>query len=298
MGKSSRTSTKTPKARRSPFVWVAVIIALLIAAIWFAIPHRQSAGTTAATAPELGEHLHSLVAVGPNLMIGTHGATAISSDAGKTLRRVPALDGVDAMESVASRDGRVAIVAGHDGARLSRDGGATWADISGLPGSDIHGLAVDAADPNHVVAYVMRQGLFGTHDGGTTWSPLGATPNQPMGTGIIRGRDVLIPASPRGLLSSKSDGVTWQFVAQEVAGTALVQSPRDPRMLFLSGSGPLFVSTDGGGSWSQRSLPGGAQLVTIDRSGVLVAVGYSAAHHAMLWRSRDGTKWAETNSGQ
>lgn len=285
--------------RRSALQWTGLImVAAIIGVVWFATVHRQNSVEAATPAPELGEHLHSLVVVGQDLLIGTHGATALSRDGGKTLDRVADLEGLDAMENAVSRDAKVIIVAGHDGARVSRDGGRTWADFSsGLPGTDMHGLAIDSRDPRRVVAYVVREGLYGTIDGGLSWKRLGAAPGEPMGTGIIQGQRILMPTFPRGLLESKDGGSSWTLVSQEVGGTALVADPRDNRTLLLSGYGPFFVSTNAGTSWSERPIPKGAQVVAVGGQGDLIAAGYNAEHRALLWRSNDETSWTQINTG-
>jgi len=76
------------------------------------------------------------------LLFGTHGASAISTDGGRTFRRVAALDGIDAMETAVGPAGRLLVVAGHNGLRMTTDE-KSWTDLTAhLPGPDVHGFGI------------------------------------------------------------------------------------------------------------------------------------------------------------
>ncbi len=290
--KRSRPSTAPARLRKSV---VLVLGGIAVVAALALVAYYSRPAATASGAPELGEHLHSLLAYGPQatILVGTHGATALSTDGGKTLAKIAGLDGIDAMESGADRLGALVVIAGHDGAKVSHDGGKSWTDISGLPGTDIHGFGVDAANAQHWIAYVVGQGIFETSDAGTRWKPLAAPPADPMGDALVRGRTILFPTMPNGLLRSTDGGASWKVVDQNIGGMALASAPNNAEHLYLSGAGALFVSTDGGTSWSQRGLPQGIQMVTPVVDGTLVGAGYSSDHRAVLVRSRDnGATWS------
>ncbi|MGH7706873.1 MAG: hypothetical protein ACREM6_02915 [Vulcanimicrobiaceae bacterium] len=94
--------------RRTWFILVVMAVCAAAAAagtIFLTQPRGSNSASVAA--PELGAHLHSLVAYGPQatILVGTHGASALSTDGGKTLTKVDSLDGIDAMESGADRTG-------------------------------------------------------------------------------------------------------------------------------------------------------------------------------------------------
>lgn len=72
----------------------------------------------------------------------------------------------------------------------------------------------------------------------------------------------------------------------------LASDPSNAKRLYLSGAGPLFVSSDGGSSWTQRGLPEGIQTVVPMADKTLIGAGYSSDHRAELVRSRDdGATW-------
>ncbi len=265
------------------------LIAVLVVVAYVSRPTESGAGS-----PELGEHLHSLLAYGPRqaILVGTHGATALSTDGGKTLTKVDDLDGVDAMESGADRSGDVIVVAGHEGAKVSRDGGRSWSDVTGLPGRDVHSFGLDPANPKHWIAYVVGKGVFATANAGVAWRRLAAPQTEPMGDALVRGKTIVIPTMPSGLLRSTDGGASWSMVNQNIGGMVLASDPRNDNRLYLSGGGPLFVSSDGGSSWSQRGLPEGIQTVIPTADGTLIGAGYSPDHRAVLVRSHDdGATW-------
>ncbi len=183
-------------------------------------------------------HLHALAAVGDGstIIFATHGATAISHDGGHTFVAIPQLAGMDGMEVAAGASGRVIGVAGHDGARISRDGGITWSNLlAHLPrrGTDAHGLGIDTSDPDRIVIYLVGQGVFETHDGGVTWSPR-AMPSvdEPMGTAIVQGKTLMIPnmvmmpkMGMNGIARSTDDGKHWSVTDRNVGGMVLVEDP-------------------------------------------------------------------------
>jgi len=206
-----------------------VLVAVLVVVAYFARPTESGAGS-----PELGEHLHSLLAYGPRqaILVGTHGATALSADGGKTLAKVDDLDGVDAMESGADRSGDVIVVAGHEGAKVSRDGGRSWSDVTGLPGSDVHSFGLDPANPTHWIASVVGKGVFATTDAGVTWRRLAAPQAEPMGDALVRGKTIMIPTMPSGLLRSTDGGASWNVVDQNVGGMVLARDPRSTNRLY------------------------------------------------------------------
>ena len=79
------------------------------------------------------------------------------------------------------------VFAGIEDAALfkSTDGGATWAELSGLRGHDtgskwqpgaggmcLHTIILDRANPPRIVIAISAAGAFRSDDGGTTWKPI------------------------------------------------------------------------------------------------------------------------------
>ena len=111
--------------------------------------------------------------------------------------------------------GQTHVLAGTEGGLFrSRDPGASWESLLDAP---VSAVAIDASDPDRVVAYSLEegQGLVMTTDGGDTWEPLG--------------------------LELEEDAIGH-----------VALSPEDPETLWAASIGEsLWRTTDGGGTWDQ-----------------------------------------------
>lgn len=152
----------------------------------------------------------------------------------------------------------------------SRDGGESFRPTgAGLPGADVHGLAVDA-DPNRLYAWVVGAGLWTSPDGGQSWRPLradalevgdvyhlGAHPTRP---------GYLYAAGATGVAVSADGGRTWRRLPTwpgEAYGTAV--RPGEPeRLLVAAGQRGVFLSDDGGQTWRPgANLEGEVTALTV-----------------------------------
>ncbi|MFI5046560.1 MAG: WD40/YVTN/BNR-like repeat-containing protein [Acidimicrobiia bacterium] len=135
---------------------------------------------------------------------------------------------------------------GHLGPTVFRthDAGATWTEAARPPAfreGDPHGRAVKevfwltpgpAGELGSWYAGASPQGLFGTDDGGDTWSPVDGWNDHPRWAEWAEWPDVV--GTPDG---SKLHSV--------------IVDPRDPAHLYLGLSGGgVFESVDGGADWS------------------------------------------------
>ncbi|MCI0553728.1 MAG: YCF48-related protein, partial [Anaerolineae bacterium] len=101
------------------------------------------------------------------VFFGHHGGLMVSLNGGKDWEST-ALKNADAMAlALPLSNSAVMYAAGHDVFFKSNDGGETWNAVStNLPGTDIHGFAVDSENAEHVFAHVIGFGIFGSEDGG------------------------------------------------------------------------------------------------------------------------------------
>jgi photosystem II stability/assembly factor-like uncharacterized protein len=159
-----------------------------------------------------------------------------------------------------------------------------WSTL-GTP--DVHSLAFDPADPQHLY-FGHHGGLLETKDGGRSW----------QGT-ALSGADAMNVAPPAGdffqiaghnvYMETADRGQTWQDVPNNLPGLdlhAFVPDPADPSQAwaFAVGFG-LFETTDKGRTWELRQPGGWGALTSFAESGktVLLAVGSTG-----LSRSDDG----------
>ena len=147
--------------------------------------------------------------------------------------------------------------------------GATW-DFLRLPHNDMGVLAlvVDPEHPETVYAGTESVGVFKTVDGGATWSETNAT----IGRRMILSLSI-DPKSPQTLYAATfregyshgsifkttNGGKSWRELKREnlATGEKVALDPRRPSTLYAILDYRLYLSTDGGASWSLRRTPPG-----------------------------------------
>ena len=189
------------------------------------------------------------------LVFGSPAGLAISRDGGASWSKVSGAN-ADAMSIAMPSGSRTAIIAGHDVYMRSDDGGASWRSVrSGLPGTDIHGFAASAREPNMFYAYVVGAGLFRTGDAGASWIPLPGAPASTHSLTVARSSagDVIVAVTAEGLRRSADAGRTWQAVPDVSA--AYVSAVGD--FVYAVAGSNIFVSSDSGAVWQRKSFPPG-----------------------------------------
>lgn len=173
----------------------------------------------------------------------------------------------------------------------SVDGGQTWS-LMGFEASErIHRVLTHPTDPNIVYVGAMgpawsdgeERGVYRTRDGGETWEHV-LWQNERTGIGEL----VMDPSNPDKLFAAM-----WEF-------------RRDPWFLTSGGPGSgLFVTRDGGDSWTRLTADDGMPPGELGRIGVAIApsdpdVVYALveATRSELIRSEDGGRSWETISDE
>ena len=133
---------------------------------------------------------------------------------------------------------------------VSRDGGRTW--VKRKPPEPLLDLAVDPADPAHVVASTASR-LYESPDAGKTWQLIEgqagylAWPNAAQLMRIGARGDVWRARGPRA---------PWTFVSL-LGGLPAAFLAVSPRELYAAlHDGTIKQSTDRGATWRVRSTPG------------------------------------------
>lgn len=159
-------------------------------------------------------------------------------------------------------------------AALSRDGGATWAEIPRLERPTGFGFTAVRLDPVHpATIYVTGYRSFKSVDGGRTWHHL-PVPEPAAGVpdSVIIVDLVIDPLAPRTLyalnffgniLKSVDGGATFTLTAnipgfpgpgtsgEEILPTSLAIDPDAPGLLYAASTTGVFVSTDGAATWTR-----------------------------------------------
>jgi hypothetical protein len=158
----------------------------------------------------------------------------------------------------------------------STDSGLSWTAIKAAGSLAI---AVDPFQSSHLLAELGNQGLFESHDGGTTWAAVTNLPPIPNGgdaiiTGItfnpkVQGTIFISTQGTGnvGVLRSTDGGATYTIANNGLTSThaasIVVANPQTPSMLFVGTLNGLFKSTDNGDSWT-LSNPAGISVISFD----------------------------------
>jgi photosystem II stability/assembly factor-like uncharacterized protein len=249
-----------------------------------------------------GRHVSAIMAApdGSWLAAGCHdGGFYFSGDAGRSWERRSDGLTIDHVFSLASTEPADAptFYLGTQPVSLfrSRDFGRHWQELPALarvPGTDkwtfpdprntshTKCIAIDSRHPARLYVAVEQGGLFRSEDAGATWRELDSyyRPGDRWYRDIHRivpiesDPDRLYMTTGMGLYASADAGETWEHLTDPECRVGypdhLVASPRDPRILFMSGArhdptewhashyanGTVLASRDGGRSWSAADI--------------------------------------------
>jgi photosystem II stability/assembly factor-like uncharacterized protein len=184
--------------------------------------------------------------------------------------------------------------------------GPRWVRATPFGGS-ILSLAQAPSSPRTLYAAAATGDLFGSDDGGATWSALHGGPPDLLVTSFVVDPQVpstvyaLTSASSRSaLLRTRNGGRSWKSVGFDLFIYALVVDAEQPSVLYAGTPQGLYRSGDAGKSWTPLAFAG-APLVSLaidpfdDRSLLATVIGRAASDPTVVWRSSDrGETWQPT----
>jgi len=248
---------------------------------------------------------------------------------------------VSDVEVVLSDPSTIFVGSATGGVFRSRDGGVTWMPVfDDQPVLGIGSVAVFQPDPDLVWVGTgegnprnsagVGNGLFRSRDGGDSWERVGLEGSERIHRVLTHPSDpdvvyagVMGPAwsdgDVRGVYRTRDGGESWEKVLYVDEGTGvgeLVMDPANPDKIFAAmwdyrrtpwffrsggpGSG-LWVTEDGGDSWSERTVADGLPPGELGRMGIAVAASNPQVVYALveaersaLLRSDDGGRTFRT----
>ncbi|MEP6933146.1 MAG: YCF48-related protein [Nitrospirota bacterium] len=265
MSKQSKSNRPTLQNNRTRWLVVGGVVLVSMVGVWFALSGPQiSNGNTQAISQLHTRDFHSLVfspTEPDTIFFGHHDGLLVSRNGGKDWQPTT-LQNADAMALAAPlTNPHVMYAAGHNVFLKTTDDGQSWQSVAtNLPGLDIHGFTANPENADELYAHVVGFGIFGTQDGGTTWTQLSTTAppstyNLAMGE---HSQTLYAAAGKAGLWRSPDGGHTWAKVSgfPDEGAIAMAFVPADKRLLVAGNVAGLYASNDGGKTWASTGVNG------------------------------------------
>lgn len=264
------------KQQKTQSRWLIVLVTgiAFAAGLWVVFSNNQPGNNSVQPISRLRTaDFHSLVfspTEPETIFFGHHDGLLVSYNGGKDWQPTT-FSNADAMALAAPPSTpQIMYAAGHEVFYKSTDAGKTWTTVTtDLPGLDIHGLTVDPENADRVYAHIVGFGIFGSEDGGNTWSQLSdSAPPSAFNLAVGESSESLYAAAGQaGLWHSLDGGRTWARVSQSPDGGVIaVTYVRASGRLYvttLGNAAGFYLSDDQGQSWKTTGLKGTLLAMTV-----------------------------------
>ncbi|MCB0114609.1 MAG: hypothetical protein KDD84_10980 [Caldilineaceae bacterium] len=290
---AASNSASAGKSRRQWLWWgtgvVAVIWVAVVIGIYVNARNSQTANTPLA---QFDAPIETITTAGDSLLLGTRAGLQHSSDG----RSWSGTGLAEPVLTAAALDeaGTQWLASTMTGLRQSLDSGATWQALTPDEGEDAPGFVdLAALPPMGIVWGLTEEALYGSEDGGITWTLLS---NELPGRGraLAVGPGLIYVGTDQGVFASGDGGRNWSSQNGSVNGRIVSLDVRSLAFDAVSGMlyagtpvGLSFLNTDVGGGWGQRSL-----------TGVVTSLRLDGQNNQVLWvGTQDGRLFRSPNRG-
>lgn len=250
---------------------------------------------------------------------------------------------ITAIDAVNADPNHMVLGVATGGVWITQNGGLTWTPVfDDQPVASIGAVAINQGNPDIIwvgtgEANVRNStsiggGMFKSVDGGQTWQHIGLAnserirrialhPSRPEVAWVAALGTLWGPNQERGVYKTEDGGKTWRrvlFIDEDTGATEVRIDPSNPEKLFAAmwqfrrkpyrfdsggpGSG-LYVSHDGGETWTQRTAEDGLPAGELGRIAVSVSAAdpervyalVEAPQSALLRSDDGGRKWQKVN---
>lgn len=205
--------------------------------------------------------------------------------------------------------------------RLDSDDGSTWTSTPMLKDCGAQCIPVDPADPGHLFAGTLDQGVFRSSDGGDSWQAAGAGIPHSRVMSIAfsppssNGPVVFVGTEPSSIYRSDDNGGSWHDLAalREIPSQPtwsfpprpwtshvrwMAAHPADDDVLYAGIElGGVMTTRDAGLSWEDRKPGSYSDCHALQTHPSAPDRLYEAAGQGVAWSQNAGRTWEAADDG-
>ncbi len=216
-----------------------------------------------------------------------------SDDRGATWQTAkPFPEGLAASSVSITPSGRL-VCGSETGAYGSTDGGTSWTNLN----TAWHGVCDAFTAPTGAIYVQNDSRLYRSTNAGADWTSV-MQGHYIMGVTEAAGGGIFVATADSGVMRSTDNGATWKALSLGNEYVRTVAATHAGSILAgvqgFGGSGVIYRSPDGGGSWSTTTLADVSTALLVTANGPILA---AAANSGIYSSSDDGKTWKRVNDG-